>query len=71
MADTCETCVYCEKDEYTEDAAKCRRYPPVLITGIPEEYSEDITGAGVSQADFFSQPWVALWDWCGEYKRKL
>ena len=71
MDDRCETCLffYSYDGESTEEG-KCRRFPPVLITGISDENAEYITGVLGGSVDFFSQPWVAPFDLCGEFKQR-
>lgn len=47
---------------------KCRRYPPILIAGIDEVWAEYIAGSGECEIDFFAQPFLASYEWCGEHK---
>ena len=80
MAEYCRTCVYFSlhtavtgdmTDEEKElSDGQCRRFPPVLITGLSNDHMEAITGCDSYEACFFSQPWVRKSDWCGEYKKK-
>ena len=74
MEEKCKTCKYfyvgyVSYDPVEISKGRCRRFPPVLISGIPEDQYEYITSLDGSAVDFFSQPWVLNYDWCGEYKR--
>lgn len=73
MDEHCPSCKFFkprDEDELNHDDGdgKCRRYPPVLITGLSEEQSTYLTGIAGNETDFFEQPYVASFDWCGEYK---
>ena len=74
MEDCCNNCLYFKpRDDDEElagdDAGKCRRYPPILISGIDADDAEYITGTWARDADYFSQPFVVGYEWCGEHKR--
>jgi hypothetical protein len=76
MSESCETCRFFkarEEDELDHDDGdgKCRRYPPVLITGLDDEEHILITGIAGNETDFFSQPYVRGYGWCGEWMARL
>jgi hypothetical protein len=73
MDERCDCCRFFKAREgghLQEDDGdgKCRRYPPVLITGLDEEAHWDITGIAGNETDFFAQPYVCGYCWCGEWK---
>lgn len=72
MEESCKTCRFFKAREEGErenddGTGKCRRYPPVLITGLDDEAHTDITGVSDNETDFFEQPYVYDYDWCGEW----
>lgn len=46
----------------------CKRYPPVLISGVKDDDAENICGCGTGISSYFSFPWTANEDRCGEFK---